>query len=98
VFEGRGKVAGEMSKRRKWGLIILFGSLWGAFSTVVLRDVFGFPWILSSLTVVIGCGIFFAWINGDLDRNEGALNEFKEHEERIKIGKIYDESAKKDSK
>jgi hypothetical protein len=88
-----------MSKLKKWVFIILFSILFGAISTFILRYVFGLPSIVSSLFVGIGCVAFVAWINGDLNlkQNEGVLKEFEEHEERMKISKLYDESQKKKS-
>jgi hypothetical protein len=77
--------------------IILFSFLFGAVATFVIRYLLGLPSIVSTVVTVLGCGAFLAWINGDLKQHEGVLKEFEEHEERMRISKLYDESLKKKS-
>ena len=83
--------------KKKLFLIILFSFFWGGVTHVVLRNMLGLPYIFSLLVGTIGVGVFFAWITGELSKGKSALKEFEEHEERIKISKMYDESVKKNS-
>jgi hypothetical protein len=86
-----------MSGVKKWVFIILFSALWGVLSVFVCRFVFGLPSSVSGVVAGLGGALFLVWINGDLKKGEGALKEFEEHEERMRISRLYDESLKKKS-
>ena len=86
-----------MEKVKKWILIATFCLLWGALSVFVVRYLFGLPSIVSTLVTVLGVAMFSVWVNGDLNKGESALKEFEEHEERMRISKLYDESLKNKS-
>lgn len=78
--------------------------MFGATSEIVFRYMLGLPGIVSTLVVILGCGLFFAWINGDIKRGQANVKAYEkkeesgESEERVRISKLYDESLKRKSR